>query len=185
MRKDREMYGEVQRILYEPLSWIHPHRFPLIDNFSSVRCQSVLNDILLDEFNLSIEGVDLKNSREVYVIAHWALLPSAALMATCHRHRSSLARTSLITKLDKATQQFVYSCLIESEGKPHDELSLKTLSQLACQEAIAFSCSLSLPIRERVPLLFASSPTTLDTGAYNNTDELLLRMAIQHAKYTP
>ncbi len=176
------MYAEAQRILYDPVSWINPHRFPALENFSSVRCQSVLNDILLKEFKLSTGCVDLNNSRERFIISHWALLPGAALMAACHRHRAKLARSGLIAKLDKVTQQFAMSCLTESESHGHERLTGQELAQLACQEAMVFSCSLSLSIRERIPLLFSSSPTTSDNETYNESDGLLLRMAIQHAK---
>lgn len=176
------MYAEAQRILYDPVSWIHPHRFPAIENLSSVRCQSVLNDILLEGFKLSTDCVDLNNSRERYIISHWALLPGAALMAACHRHRAKLARSGLIAKLDKVTQQFALSCLTESESQGHERLTAQELVRLACQEAMAFSCSLSVSIRERVPLLFSSSPTISHSAVYSENDELLLRMAIQHAK---
>jgi len=178
------MYGEVQRILYDPVSWIHPHRFPVSDNFSSEICQAVLNDIIFEEFKLSTNCVDLNNSRERYIISHWALLPGAALMAACHRYRANLARSGLITKLDKATQQFSLSCLIESKSHAHEKLSRQALAQLACQEAMAFSCSLSRSIRERVPLLFPLSPVTSNGEVYNDCDELLFRMAIQYAKHT-
>lgn len=176
------MHDEVQRILYDPVSWIHPDRFPAIEHLSSTRCQSILNDILLEAFALSTECVDLKSNLERYIIMHWALLPSAALMAACQRHRSSLARNGLIVKLDKKVQQFAMACLVESKNHDHEGVSYEMLAQLACWEAMAFTRTLSPAIRERIPLLFASSPVKLDSEAYCNCDELLLRMAIQHAK---
>lgn len=182
MLKEMRMYGEVQRILYDPVSWIHQERFPAIAHFSSTRCQSVMNDIILEKFKLSTECIDLNSSLERYIIMHWELLPGAALMAACQRYRANLARNGFIVKLDKTTQQFAMACLVDSESQVNQTLSKEALVPLACQEAIAFSQTLSQSIRERVPLLFARSPVALDTEVYNSNDELLLRMAIQHAK---
>lgn len=172
----------MNRIIYDPVSWIHPQRFTVPDMFSSARCCSILNDNLLSNYKLSTGMLNYNNSKEKYLAHHWHILSKASYMAVCQRYRSSLAYQGSFIKLDDVTRKFAQSRLIDSKDEFRGEIDISQLWGAACQELIAFSASVSTVMKERIPLLFPESLETNGSFLSQSSDnELLLRMAIQHA----
>ncbi len=179
------MRDEVKRIVYDPISWIHPQRFSVPNLFSSTRCRSILNDIVLHHYGLSNDFPDLTNCTESYLVRHWAVLAKAAFMAVCHRHRSALAYQGMMLKLDPVTLQFTQSELTESRDEFRGKLTLSHLNSLACKELMMFSSSASQMLKERIPLLFPYSSRddeNISLFLPKDDSEILIRMAIQYAK---
>lgn len=177
------MQNEAKRIIYDPISWIHPQRFSLPAKFSSVRCRSIFNDILINHFKLSVGEIDLDNSTERYLTYHWSLLRKAAFMMACQRYRASLAYNGQLVKLDAATRQFAMLNIVESSDASGGKFTIRELEVIASQEITGFYSSVSTVMRERLPLLFPElMPTHLRRPGSPHVDELLLRLAIQHAK---
>ncbi|MBU4680521.1 hypothetical protein KC222_00650 [Cedecea davisae] len=179
------MNADVRSIIYDPVSWIHPTRFLLPIKLASARCRSVLNDIIIYQYRLSTQVIDLANNKENYLANHWGVLGKAAFMAVCHRYRSSLAYNGLMLRLDPVTLQFTQSELTASRDEVRGEITFDNLNYLACKELMAFSSTVSLAMKERIPLLFPEvvsegNKHILSTSPADN--EILIRMAIQHAK---
>ena len=165
------------------MSWIHPKRFSLPIGFSTPRCHSVINDILIASFSLSVEPLDFNNEKERYLTRHWNILPKAALMVACQRYKSNLFRYGIWWKLEKSVRQFSLLNFIETKDDNSPVVSLEQFLLCAEKEINLFSSSVSTVMKERLPLLFPSGgdeknlpPLLIDD---NN---LVMRMAIQHAQ---
>lgn len=177
------MQNEARRIVYDPVSWVHPQRFSLPDKFNSVRCRSVFNDILIAHFKLSVGDINLECSMERYLAYHWSLLSKAAFMMVCQRYRASLAYNGQLVKLDSATRQFAMLDIVGSNDKLRGDITISELEYMAGQEMAIFGSSLSTIMRERLPLLFPEKKSVRDLRpGPPDMNELLLRLAIQHAK---
>ncbi len=183
MHKKQREYDNVMNIIYNPISWIHPERFSLPSGFMTPGCHRIINDILIENFSLSVEPLDLNNERERYLAAHWHLLPKAAFMVACQRHKSNLFQCGIWWKLEKSVRQFSLLHLLEGNPMNVSIYSLEHYALCAKREIDLFSASVSRVMRERLPLLFSPGddvetvPPTL-TG----DNELAMRMAIQYVQ---
>lgn len=175
--------GNAQRILFDPLSWIHPQRFTLPQGFSSSGCRRVLNDILLVNFDLPIGELDFSNQKERYLARHWHLIADAAFMVNCQRYKASLLQQGLWWKLDSATRQFAS---LEWPGVPvssEQSVTLEQLRAMALQDAEDFAGTVSVVMKSRLPLLFpCAKEAGVGMNSRANDNGLMMTMAIQHAK---
>ncbi|WP_380178205.1 hypothetical protein [Kalamiella sp. sgz302252] len=174
------MLNRCRQIVFNPLSWIHPGRLTLPENFRSPRCQSLLNDFLLRQYQLPTEAINLNNAQEKFLVENWAVLARAAFMVACQRQRLRLARTGLFARLDRATRQFALAELTPA----HDDsvqLDFAELWHNACGELNVFAAGCSETIKKRVVLLCPEAATgALMPELADN--EFLLRMAVQNAR---
>ncbi|MCW2488548.1 hypothetical protein J5069_21825 [Candidatus Symbiopectobacterium sp. NZEC127] len=181
--KAQREHVNVLNVIYNPVSWIHPKRFSLPPGFSTPGCQRIINDILIENFSLSVEPLDLDNEREQYLATHWHLLPKAAFMVACQRHKSTLFQCGIWWKLEKSVRQFSLLNFLDNKQVDASAYSLEQYALCAKREIDLFSSSVSTVIRERLPLLF---PPDDDSGnappLLTGDNELVMRMAIQHVQ---
>lgn len=182
MRKAQREYGNVLNIIYNPVSWIHPKRFSLPYGFSTPGCHRIINDILIKNFSLSIEPLDLNNERERYLAAHWHLLPKAAFMVACQRHKSNLFQSGIWWKLEKSVRQFSLLNLLDGKPMNASSYSLEQYALCAKREIDLFSASVSRVMRERLPLLFSPDDVENMSPTLSGDNELAMRMAIQYVQ---
>ena len=169
-------------IIYNPISWIHPMRFSLPSCFSKPICHRVINDILIADFSLSVKPLDFDNERERYLARNWKLLPKAALMVACQRYKSNLFKYGLWWKLESSIRQFsLLNFLDNNEGDTFFS-SLEQYLFCARQEIELFASSVSITMKERLPLLFPAGDDKSNIPSLLIEDnDLIMRMAIQHA----
>lgn len=174
--------ANMEMIIYDPISWIHPQRLLLPNAFYTTRCMSIINDIILNEFQLSTTALDFSNSKELYLARHWQVLSQAAFMAICHRYRASLAYYGLFSSLDRITKQFMLCELVESKDELRGAISFDELWAKASQALMLFGLSTSAVMKQRIPLLFPKPLIENNVTVSRAEDnDLLLTMAIQYA----
>ncbi|CAM3853731.1 hypothetical protein [Serratia silvae] len=174
---------KINQFLYDPLSWIHPQRFKMDSIFNNVRCQSVINDILISQFMLPIDGVNKKNNLEALFIQNWSLLPQAALRMACLRLRSLLAISGNIISLDTRVRQFAMLDWVSSSTATDARFNHEILWNQAFKELLVYQGVLSQAVTQRLPLLFSEAAVVCcELDEMLQPDPLLLRLAIQHAK---
>lgn len=174
---------KINQIIYDPLSWIYPGRFKLDVVLDTVRCRSVINDILINHFMLPLSGVNVHHNLEALFIQYWHVLPQAALRIACLRQRSLLAVCGNIIHLDAGVRQFARLDLIASSAPVDSVFSQEALWHQAFKELWLYKNNLSAVLVKRLPLLFCESVVSEpDLQETTQPDSLLLRLAIQHAK---
>lgn len=171
------------RILYDPLSWIHPNRHQLSEILDTIRCRSIINDMLIERYALPLRMLNNKSSLECLFINNWHILPQAAFRLACLRRRSQLAVSSNIIHLDERVRQFAMLDNLPSIASTGSIFDEALLWRGAFMELWCYAECLSEPLVKRLPLLFSDTdPCHDDLLKSYDPDPLLLRLAIQHAK---
>lgn len=177
--------SQLDRILFGPLSWIHPERVRIPDQFNRGLCRSVINQVLLDALNISTQyDHRISNGLTRLFIDNWFILPKVAFLMSCQRYRACLAYGGKLEMLSAMARQFAQLELIETSRCPSDiSPDVQWLRAQAINELLCFSQDLPDAIRQRIPLLFpGGGAISLERQINPTADVLLLRLAIQHAK---
>lgn len=180
------MVSELKRVIFDPISWVHNSRMMIPTQLNTVRCRSILNDILIKEYGLStIVPVTMK-SIDIFLVGNWSVLVDAAIMTVCYLHRAEFAYSGKLFTLDNRVQEFLLCKFhIDSNEKSEQCLNIVELHSLACQILISFSSSASFVIRERIPFLFPMHIDGVKCIADLSVEKkFILRMAVQYAKST-
>ncbi|CNF34460.1 hypothetical protein [Yersinia kristensenii] len=183
MTLNHDLSSMMQKIIYDPLSWIHPQRFSVPSEFVTPRCRSILNDMVLAHYELSTDALNVEDEKERYLVCHWHLIPQVAWMAVCQRYKASLFRYGLWGKLDSAIQRFALFDIYDTHYEHPSVFSLDELGLLAKHEISLFACSVSQGLKQRIPLLFPESREEGDIALYpTECNDLVMRIAVQYAK---
>jgi len=176
---------QLERILFDPLGWIHPERVAIPPDFSQGRCRSVINEVLRVKFQLPVPD-DVKSDQGItsLFIAHWSLLPHVAFLLCCQRYRAQLVGQRLYTRLPDAVRQFTLLDLFPSRSEQAEKVTCVTcLYQRMYQELAGFESQLTAPLRPCLPLLFPPAKTPILTNTTLHPVNLLtLKLAIQHVQ---
>ena len=183
---ERAMYNndlDTLNIIYNPISWIHPKHFSLPVGFSAPRCHRVINDILITNFSLSVEPLDFDNEKERYLARNWRFLSRAALMVACQRYKSNLFKYGIWWKLENSIRQFSLLHFLDNIDGGTFISSIEQYLLCARQEIDLFASSVSVTMKERIPLLFPAGDDNKSIPSLLVDDnDMIMRMAIQHAQ---
>lgn len=173
----------LQRILFDPLSYLHPQRVQIPTNLTAnPAARVVVNEILLRAFRLENYCADPTPLARQWIY-HWHHLPQTAYLIGCHTLRAELAWSGWSLNLPIWANDFTAIALpaVVSRGQviPSHDLLLKT----GYARLQAWTLRLPKPLAQRFPLLF---PSYIDTAAPQPAaDILLLTLALQHAQRYP
>lgn len=173
-------------IIYDPLSWINQSYFTLPSRFNNTRCTRVINDMLIDNFNLSTNTYNVSaDSLAATFIHYWFSLPQIAFLMTCQRHRAQLALHGKVARLPSSVQRFMQLELVSSGvGEWSKKLNVVDLYSSSFNELQPFLSALPVDLAERVPLLFPKNQYERWQSDVS-TDLLKFKLAIQHVKMYP
>lgn len=173
-------------IIYDPLSWIEQSHFTLPNRFNNIRCIRIINDILIDSFNLSTNTYNVSaDSLAAVFIHHWFNLPQIAFLMACQRHRAQLALNAKMTRLPSSVQRFMKLRIVSSgAGEWTGNLNIADLYSRSFNELQPFLVALPVELAERVPLLFPKNEHDQWQSDLSN-DLLIFKLAIQHVKTYP
>ncbi|HAL3699082.1 TPA: type III secretion apparatus protein OrgA/MxiK [Escherichia coli] len=88
----------LRKIIYDPISYIHPQRVSLNNTrISNPVLRSITNEMILLQYNLSVEHFSL-NSSLIYYINNWKLFPLICLLSGCHFYRERFAERGFFTR---------------------------------------------------------------------------------------
>lgn len=173
-------------IIYDPLSWIDQSHITLPSRFNNTRCTRVINDILIDHFNLSTNTYNVSaDSLASAFIHYWFNLPQIAFLMTCQRHRAQLALNGKIARLPSSVQRFMQLDLVSSGAALWSKkLNIVDLYSRSFYELQPLLVALPVELAERVPLLFPKDKSDRYQSDLS-TDLLIFKLAIQHVKIHP
>ncbi|CRL46375.1 Oxygen-regulated invasion protein OrgA [Sodalis glossinidius str. 'morsitans'] len=176
-------------VMFDPLTWIHPSRFALPASLDGIAQRSIVNDMLISLYGLSLERPALPtHSLPRQFVEAWHLLPQIALLMACQRHRASLAKGGYGASLPDWLRQFAALSLVSSRSSPGE--TIPPPAQLLAwgkYELLAFAGSLPRGLRQRLDLLFPPEEGRDDLSRLSLPPpcRLLLKLAFQHAKRHP
>lgn len=178
-----------QRILAEPLSYLHPQRLCLPTEFEGDEARSVLDRILLEGLGLDA----LRPATPMTVVGnlwvrHWRQLPCIARLMGAYRLMPALAQGAALLRLPVSLRQFAsYSfgsrsaLPIESQAVFMEQVEAAGLNALW-----SWHEHVPLPLLERLALQFPE-PVVRSYRQWPMTepDPALFFLAVQHARHSP
>lgn len=179
----------LERVMFDPVSWIHPEHFVPPAVLDSPRQRSALNGMLIAAYGLITERPNLaRNALAAQFVEGWHLLPQVALLIACQRHRATLAWRGWGATLPEWLRQFSAPEIVGSFAPR--QVPLTGPAQLLAwgkHELMAFEACLPESLSQRLSLLF--SPMAGADEPYDSCrplpSRLLLKLAFQHAKRNP
>lgn len=183
-----------QKLMFDPLSYIHAERFSLENKAISLKQRAVINEMLLSSYQLTIDKPLLvPGSLAATLAKQWVDLPKVAFLLGCQRLRAELVMSGALFKLPAWARHFAEMPVRESaagnlaaSGKI--AISDAYLSAQGLAEILSWQTSLPSWLWQRLPLLFSQkSDTFLREGAVraprlNAPDITLFILAGQYAK---
>lgn len=177
---------QLERILFDPVAWIHPQQAAIPLMFQRGRCRSVVNDALRRKFQLPLPAaVQQDEGLTRFFITHWQQLTQAAFLLCCQRYRATLMRQGLYGRLPAAVRQFMTLDLLPSYSDTAEKkFGWDELLQNMAYELSGYERLITTPLRHCLPLLFPpQTPTPREAMPVPAVELLTLKLAIQHAQH--
>lgn len=175
----------LQRVLFDPLSYLHPQRVRFPENLTALpAARAAANELLLAAFRLEVHRLDLTLLAREWV-RHWYRLPQTAYLIGCHALRAELAWEGGLLKLPVWASHFT-SIALPTDAAPclqNIDIDNNVLMKTGYARLQAWGARLPKPLAQRFPLLF---PPHIDTAPPQPAaDPLILTLALQHAQRNP
>lgn len=107
----------LRKIIYDPISYIHPQRVSLNNaRISNPVLRSITNEMILLQYNLSVEHFSL-NSSLIYYINNWKLFPLICLLSGCHFYRERFAERGFFYKIPEVLRNYLSAIPVEINEK--------------------------------------------------------------------
>lgn len=173
-------------MMFDPVSYIHPGHFALPESLSSPRQRAVVNEILIVALGLDTHWpFDRVGIAERAWLLNWRRLPQVAYLMGCQALKAGLCRRAALLSLPAWATAFARLPLLEptSPTGPHPPSHADLLAE-GFSRLTAMAAPLPEPVRQRLPLLFASNVARIAhcPGAF---DLRLFVTALQYAKKHP
>lgn len=175
----------LDRILFDPVAWIHPQQITIPAMFRQGRSRSVINEVLRSKFQLpEPEAVPQEQGLTRFFIRHWPHLAQAAFLLCCQRYRATLMRQGLYGRLPATVRQFMTLDLLPSCSLSQEAIiGREELTARMAYELSGFEQQIAAPLRPCLALLFpAQKSLQRDARSVPAVDLLTLKLAIQHAQ---
>lgn len=173
----------LQRVLFDPLSYLHPQRVRFSVNFTAQPAtRAAANELLLAAFQLEAHRFDLTPQAKECV-RHWYQLPQTAYLIGCHTLRAELAWGGGLLSLPTWASHFTSITLRTSTARGLQNVDHSVLMSTGYARLQAWSTRLPKPLAQRFPLLF--SPHIDTAPPQPAADPLILTLALQHAQRNP
>lgn len=183
----------LQRILFNPLSYIHPQRIqhPLSVGDYSSKEVSAVNELLLHSLNLEYDDSNIKLSSLMQkIIRQWNQLPQVAYLIGCHALRKELTWNGAYLQLPCWVRRFMlidipnHNITANPIIKGRDALCNNYIMNLGYSFLVYWAHELPQSIFQRMQLLF---PPMDDLVVFETKEikPLILILALQYAKTYP
>ncbi len=107
----------LRKIIYDPISYIHPQRVSLNNTpINNPVLRSITNEMILLQYNLSVEHFNL-NSSLIYYINNWNLFPLICLLSGCHFYRERFAERGFFYKVPAVLRDYLSAIPLEINEK--------------------------------------------------------------------
>jgi len=172
-----------QRIISDPVSWIHPSRTGLPDLCCEGIPRGIINKNLVRQFSLDEDNsLITEGSIAQAVIDNWYLLREAAWNMACQRYRAWILHDESQGFLTPKVRSFMMLNIIPAELYGREKVDEIKMWQLAYAELLPLHSLLPEAVIKRLRLLFPAGIREVSTENKSGFDSVFFFMAIQHAK---
>ncbi|AJY09263.1 hypothetical protein K6W16_19995 [Burkholderia dolosa] len=193
MSELRDTPSAVERILFDPVSYIHPGRVTLPDWASFTGMRAALNDMIIDAYGLSVGWRAMPSSAERCLIDTWPRLIDVCELIGAQLLKAELTWAGRQMTLPRRIRTFVAASggtPARSDGTHRRALrtsGMATVQAAGIDHVMAWQQASAPALRERVALMFAPETDRLTSGAPSSgsADIFLIHRAIQYAKNHP
>lgn len=179
----------LQRILTEPLGYLHPQRLVVPAGFEGIEARSLLNRIVLE--GLQMQGpwpsTALTGVAKQWV-RHWRQLPYIALLMGAYRLKPGLARGGALRCLPMAVRRFAnYRLGPRSElWMENSAVSVERVEAAGLNALWSWHGQVPPFLLERLALQFTEPVVRLQRQwPVTKPDPTLFFLAVQHARLYP
>jgi type III secretion system OrgA/MxiK family protein len=179
----------LERILVEPLGYLHPQRLVVPAGFEGIEARTLLNRIVLE--GLGLQGpwpsMPLTGVAKQWV-RHWRQLPYIALLMGAYRLMPDLTRGAALLRLPGAVRRFASFNLGPRGGLPIECAPVSTAQVEAAGLNALWSWHEYVPrlLLERLDLQFCETVVGLHRQwPVTKPDPTLFFLAVQHARLYP
>ncbi|EDS3841734.1 type III secretion apparatus protein OrgA/MxiK [Salmonella enterica] len=181
------MCHTLQRVMYDPLSYIHPLRCSISsDLISQPSERAAVNEIIIQALQLdsNVAHIDFAlNPMMRRILFQWDYLGQVAYLLGCHAKRREFARQGYLLTQPEWVRSFLSVNLSSDIYTGKTDLSYESLLGIGYARLKICMMQLPLPIMQRLPLLFPSYVE--NTELQHNTEPLIFILALQHAQRYP
>lgn len=177
------MKNDLNKILYDPLSYLHPERLKLNHGLiSTPLCRSFVNEIIFDVFNLSDNALTI-DSQVKFWVHNWYDLPQIVYLIGCHVSRGELmwrGRILFIPAWARNYLKMTPSYIPEPLSSTLKEFTHCSIIKAGYAGLTNYIDSLPPSLKQRFPLSF---PDCVDNISSQFTvDTFTLRIISQYVK---
>ncbi|AKM45455.1 hypothetical protein NL30_37225 [Burkholderia contaminans] len=193
MSECRDIHSTVERILFDPVSYIHPARVKLSDWAASAGMRAAVNDIIIEAYGLSVVLRPALTSAERALIETWSQLADVCELVGAQLLRADLAWAGRQLQLPHRIRRFVAA----SAGQPTrsgvahrralQTSGIEYVQAVGIEHVMAWQQASSPALRQRVTLMFAPEIDVLTPGVppSRSADIFAIHRAVQYAKNHP
>lgn len=173
----------LQRIRFDPLSYIHPLRLKLPDRLiNTPAARTAVNDILLRSYALDWHHFQLDALAKQW-IHHWYRLPDVAYLIGCHSLRADLAWKGDSCKLPHWVNSFMRITLPTEISTSHKVIGHTEILTAGYTRLYPWVARIPMPLAQRFPLLFPAIEMAMnDTAPQAGANPLILTLALKYAE---
>ncbi|MGL5758798.1 type III secretion apparatus protein OrgA/MxiK [Plesiomonas sp.] len=177
----------LQRVLFDPLSYLHPARINLATRLlQPASARAAANELVLAIYQLDTNDMPtISNRQQRLWLNHWWRLPQTAYLLGCHSQKEQLARQGGWLQLPTWARHFAAINIPSALDHPSNARCTQlTLLHAGYSQLLAWSETLPYALAQRLPLLFTPELDRL-SPLPARADPLLLTLALQHAQRNP
>jgi len=152
------------RVMYAPLDYVHPQRFPKTTEALSAGVQQTVNHHLIKQYSLST-ALDFSvrpGDFSQRLISDWKLLPKVAWLLGCKIARGSLAMSGQLAALPAVAQRFIALPLPCPATASDASVSTTDIEQIGARYLCQLQPQLPDALAQRLPLVFAPESDNAD-----------------------
>ncbi|WP_210643622.1 secretion system protein [Pseudomonas sp. Tri1] len=179
----------LQRILAEPLGYLHPQRLVIPAGFEGEAARSLLNRIVLE--GLALQGpwpsTPLTGVAKQWV-RHWCRLPYIASLLGAYRLMPDLARGAALRCLPVSVRRFAGYSLGARSGPPIEcsPVAMEQVEAAGLNALWSWHGQVPPMLLERLALQFSEPVVRLHRQwPLLKPDPTLFFLAVQHARFHP
>lgn len=155
-----KLNASLELILYDPLSYIHPERMYLPEQFDTPRKRGIVNDMLIRQLKLPVGLGFSTSAHERHLVLNWRRLAYISTLIGAQLLKSDLAWQGDLLHLPDSVRFFLTLQICNTApSRRKARMTFQEVQRFGLQHLLLWQRHASEPLTKRMALLF---PPTFD-----------------------